>query len=95
MVPPPKPTTQPSFTVGVPKECKFDKFYEYHQQMGYTIKYCITLLNKIQDLNDQNKVSFQEPKLDNQPKSLRYPHHDKKKTNGIFNNIFLNFMKEK
>jgi len=31
LVPPPKPTSQPSFVVGVPKEFKLDEFYEYHQ----------------------------------------------------------------
>jgi len=40
LVPPPRPTTQPSFATRVPKKCKSDEFYEYHQQWGHAIKYC-------------------------------------------------------
>lgn len=73
--------------------CNLDEFYEYHQQWGHATKYYVMLLNKIQGLIDQNKVAFLEPKLDNKPKPLRGPQHEKNKTMGIFNNLFLIFFK--
>lgn len=59
-------------------------------------KYCISLLNKIEYLIDQKKVSFLETKdtkLDDIPKKLRGLQHEKNKNMGIFNNPFLNFRK--
>lgn len=55
-------------------------------------KYYVTLLNKIQDLIDQKKVSFPEPKSDDKLNHSIGPQHKKNKNMGIFNNSFSNFI---